>query len=65
MATAKAVAPRKASRQAKAKAEPEPYVVLRAFTLASTGEAHLIGEGFVGTVAQAATLKGLGYIGEA
>ena len=40
-------------------------MVLRAFTLASTGEVHLIGEGFAGTAAQAATLKGLGYIGEA
>lgn len=63
MPTAKAAAPRKAARQAKA--EQKLYVVLRAFTLASTGEAHLIGEGFVGTAAQAATLKGLGYIGEA
>lgn len=63
MPSSKASAPRKAARQAKA--EPKSYVVLRAFTLASTGEVHLIGEDFVGTAAQAATLKGLGYIEEA
>lgn len=63
MPTAKAAAPRKAARQAKT--EPKSYVVLHAFTLSSTGEVHLIGEGFEGTAAQAATLKGLGYIGEA
>lgn len=63
MPTAKAAAPKKAARQARA--ERKAYVVLRAFTLASTGEVHLIGEGFAGTDAQAARLMELGYIGEA
>ncbi|MCI6844148.1 MAG: hypothetical protein MR874_05250 [Coriobacteriaceae bacterium] len=61
MPAPKAAAPKKAARQAEAKA----YVVLRAFTLSSTGEAFLVGEDFAGTDAQVATLMELGCIGEA
>lgn len=61
MPAPKAAAPKKAARQAEAKA----YVVLRAFTLSSTGEAFLVGEEFSGTPAQVRALLARGRIREA
>lgn len=61
MATAKAAAPRKAAT-GRDRAE---YVVTRAFTLRSDGSAHLVGERFDGTAAQAKALLALGMIREA
>lgn len=61
MATAKAAAPRKAATGR----DKAAYVVVRAFTLRSDGSAHLVGETFAGTAAQAKTLLALGMIREA
>ena len=61
MATAKAAAPKKAATSHSRAA----YVVVRAFTLRSDGSAHLVGETFDGTAAQAKTLLALGMIREA
>ena len=61
MATAKAAAPRKAATGR----DKAGYVVTKAFTLRSDGSAHLVGERFDGTAAQAKALLALGMVREA
>lgn len=66
MATAKAAAPRKAATaKAATGRDGAGYVVTHAFTLRSDGSAHLVGERFDGTAAQAKVLLALGMVREA